>query len=782
MIVIAHAAMLIVVIGQGLLVFLGWEELVETPGALKGMDRSAHEDETSRGDLYNHSVNRALGAASRENEHTRGVKRNTRELGADSSGSGSGKRAGRAPAWEGRGSSIGGSGGVAIGGTAAERTLSAETQGGARPIAGGSGKEGCEEWEHPAPTAKSSFFPSPLSSSNKIVLAASFAHEKTSGDAGLEESSRRRTFDGRVYGDGAATLTAAAAAEPAMKARSCLPPSGARETPTGSDATSATGAEEAKHSLLRGIGATSSEIGWTSPTRRNSDRYNVADDHIAGASNAASRSNSWTSTLTGTGARTAASNDAYSRGNSYLSTVSVAEGKVSGGGGSGDSSLPSSPALSSRRRTTIARRVRSLSPARWFADSPRTDSRLSSPPFVSSQVVAGAAVVTRRRRFMRAPERGLINVGNSRDTTGGGVGAVRKSSSAGINPALSASGIRLFGSSDTRGRAPTATSEGRAASTVRMDGPRSKPAETVGAEGRKHRQWAAAAVAELKQDSSDEESPPPRSVERTGMMRTYASESETTDVRRERSTGVEERTTRHASANAVTSAAAVESWTTSAAERRNLSPGRTGASGPHTSTSAGEGECMSAGSPRDTDMTVSHADMDGTERNLPPRKTTLTPATAAATAAATTPKREKKLWRPPARSASTGDDRVAGASAHTGLQPTSATGPSTSTVTTKGRGVYTVSAAATAKKKRAKHLKNSASTGDDPWSEFVRRKAANRTPDGVVLSPVTPKTAGRAMIGRSRSPASGAAGNEAPEQGRLHKARHPIAPGDEDGW
>ncbi|CBJ31472.1 conserved unknown protein [Ectocarpus siliculosus] len=110
--VIAHAAMLLVVVLQGLLIFAGWGDLVETPGALANLDDTAFVSKRG-GSLSDGDVDEA-----RDGGHYRGY------LSTFSTGA------------------------------AAER-----------------GKR-WEIWERPLPKARSSFFPSPTGTKRKVVPEA----------------------------------------------------------------------------------------------------------------------------------------------------------------------------------------------------------------------------------------------------------------------------------------------------------------------------------------------------------------------------------------------------------------------------------------------------------------------------------------------------------------------------------------------------------------------------------------------------------------------------------
>lgn len=196
--VIAHAAMFLVVLAQGLLIFIGWGDLVEPPDALKGL--SGNEETAS--DSGNLGPGEAIHRTSYKYEDDRFVDTN--------------------PRWS-------------------RNSASAEEKSGKTRKAKG---KRWEEWERPAPTAKNSFFPSPEGSvssagagagagvgvsmfatapsagarAGRGLDAVRAARSLGGGDAGTFDAKTNDPVYGRESSAPAASTTASAAAAAAAAA------------------------------------------------------------------------------------------------------------------------------------------------------------------------------------------------------------------------------------------------------------------------------------------------------------------------------------------------------------------------------------------------------------------------------------------------------------------------------------------------------------------------------------------------------------------------------------
>ncbi|CAM9211246.1 unnamed protein product, partial [Ectocarpus sp. 12 AP-2014] len=141
--VIAHAAMLLVVVLQGLLIFAGWGDLVETPGAIANLDDTAFVSKRG-GSFSDGDVDEA-----RDGGHYRGYLR----YGND------------APAW---GGDTRGFGKINNLQSLRENNRPSTYSAGAAAERG----KRWEIWERPLPKARNSFFPSPTGTKRQVVPEA----------------------------------------------------------------------------------------------------------------------------------------------------------------------------------------------------------------------------------------------------------------------------------------------------------------------------------------------------------------------------------------------------------------------------------------------------------------------------------------------------------------------------------------------------------------------------------------------------------------------------------
>ena len=212
-IVIAHAAMLLVVVAQGLLIFVGWGDLVETPGALAALDREPTPDVSKSGGFAHNESDRDWDGewGPRDGDNQRGYLSGPAAAGGTSSW-----LTRSAPAWGG-------------GGAGAEEESKRQTpshkkgfgfgnpdrnSGKGKSKGGGdAGKKKekkWETWEKPLQKAKNSFFPSPANSGHQVAPAPGAAEPADGGkwkfaDDDLESSWKR---DGGGKGKGVPVVKA----------------------------------------------------------------------------------------------------------------------------------------------------------------------------------------------------------------------------------------------------------------------------------------------------------------------------------------------------------------------------------------------------------------------------------------------------------------------------------------------------------------------------------------------------------------------------------------------
>ncbi|CAN0076684.1 unnamed protein product, partial [Ectocarpus sp. 13 AM-2016] len=141
--VIAHAAMLLVVVLQGLLIFAGWGDLVETPGAIANLDDTAFVSKRG-GSFSDGDVDEA-----RDGGHYRGYLRHGNN----------------APAW---GGDTRGFGDINNPQSLRENNRPSTYSAGAAAERG----KRWEIWERPLPKARNSFFPSPTGTKRQVVPEA----------------------------------------------------------------------------------------------------------------------------------------------------------------------------------------------------------------------------------------------------------------------------------------------------------------------------------------------------------------------------------------------------------------------------------------------------------------------------------------------------------------------------------------------------------------------------------------------------------------------------------